>query len=336
MRRRSPLILLVAAAAAGVLVVVAFDSGALRSSPDAARSPSLLPGTLQHTAALAGTGVDVSPAPGTNTANPRTSVSFRGVPIAQLRAVSVVGRRSGEHPGQLHRYSQGDGARFAPGSAFDAGERVDVRAVIGAGKRTTFSFRVDTPYPTVGVKEFPNPAAASRGLLLKSDLAAHTVTLVKALVSPSKTLVAESQGNALILPGGNWLVGYVRLPNLTEFDASGHVVLGATLGKNVEDFRSTLSPWSARPSTAPSIAAERIGGGVTVQASWNGATDVAGWRVLGGGSPSSLSPLASASKTGFESTVRLAAAPAYVEAQALERSGVVLATSRAIQPSRGG
>jgi hypothetical protein len=165
MRRRGPVILLVAVAA-GVLVAVVLDTDVLRSSPNAARpnrtSPSCLPGTLQHTAALAGTGVDVSPAPETNTANPQTAISFRGVPTAQIRVVSVVGRRSGDHPGHLHGYSQGDGASFAPDRAFDAGERVDVRAVIGAGsgKPRTFSFRVDTPYPTAGVKEFPNPAAA--------------------------------------------------------------------------------------------------------------------------------------------------------------------------------
>jgi hypothetical protein len=182
----------------------------------------------------------------------------------------------------------------------------------------------------------PPKEKQSRGLVLKPDFAAHTVTLVKALVNPKKTLLAESQGNALSLPGGNWLLGYGRLPNLTEFDASGHVVLDATLGKNVQDFRSTLSPWSAQPTTAPSIAAERSGSGATVRVSWNGATGVAGWRVLVGASPTSLTPLASASKTDFETTIRLAQAPAYVQVQALDASGQVLGTSTAIRPSSGG
>jgi Arylsulfotransferase (ASST) len=126
-------------------------------------SPSCLPATLDHSARLAGTGVDVSPAPGTGTANPHTQISFLGVPITEIHEVTLVGRRSGHHPGHLRGYSQGDGASFVPDTPFDAGERVAVRAVIGAGGGGTpvaFYFRVDTPYPTASIPQFPNPAAA--------------------------------------------------------------------------------------------------------------------------------------------------------------------------------
>src|SRR5208282_2568641 len=42
--------------------------------------------------------------------------------------------------------------------------RVLVRALIGsatAGRRVAFGFRVDTPYPTASVPDFPNPQAAA-------------------------------------------------------------------------------------------------------------------------------------------------------------------------------
>jgi hypothetical protein len=126
-------------------------------------SPSCLPATLEHTAALPGTDVDVSPEPGTATANPNTQISFLGAPAAEIHEVSVVGRRSGPHSGRLRGYSQGDGASFVPDTPFDAGERVAVRAAIGGGdggRRIVFYFRVDTPYPTATVSEFPNPPAA--------------------------------------------------------------------------------------------------------------------------------------------------------------------------------
>src|SRR5206468_2099034 len=116
-----------------------------------------------HTAALPGTGVDVSPAPETGTANPNTQISFLRVPASEIGEVSAVGERSGKHPGHLRSYSQGDGASFVPDAPFDVGERVAVRAVIGAGaggKRVAFQFRVDTPYPTASTPEFPNPQAA--------------------------------------------------------------------------------------------------------------------------------------------------------------------------------
>jgi hypothetical protein len=167
MRRNALIILPVAALAWGVLAIV-LGSPSLRlesgSRASSGVSPACLPATLEHTAALAGTAVDVSPAPDTGTANPNTQVSFLGVPAPEIREVSIVGSSSGRHSGRLHAYSQGDGASFAPDAPFDAGERVAVRAVIGAGsagKQVGFQFHVDTPYSTASTPSFPNAQAAS-------------------------------------------------------------------------------------------------------------------------------------------------------------------------------
>ncbi len=172
----------------------------------------------------------------------------------------------------------------------------------------------------------------SRGLLLDPNTDTHTVTLVKAFTNPTKTLLAESQGNTLSLPGGDWLMGYGGLPNLTEYNSSGGVLLDATLGKSVQDFRSYLSPWSAQPTTPPALAvrAGAAAGTVSVAASWNGATDVASWRALTGSSPTSLAPAASAAPTGFETVIQVPDA-AYVAVQALAASGAVLGTSAVVK-----
>jgi hypothetical protein len=178
----------------------------------------------------------------------------------------------------------------------------------------------------------PPKEKRSRGLLLAADPAAHTVKLVKQLANPAKTLLAESQGNALSLPGGNWLLGYGRLPNFTEFDGSGHVLLDGTLGKQVQDFNTFLSPWSGAPKTTPSVVAKAASSGrLAVSVSWNGATDVASWRVLAGASPGALAPVASAAKQGFETTIA-APAGAYVAVQALDGAGAVLAVSATVKP----
>jgi hypothetical protein len=164
MRLTALIIFGVAALAWGVLAIVLGSASlTLLSGASSRVSPSCLPSTLQHTAALAGTDVYVSPAPETDTANPGTQISFQGLPLGEIRQVSVVGGHSGRHPGRLHGYSQGDGASFAPDSPFDAGEQVTVNAVIGAanaGEHVAFRFRIDTPYPTATSPEFPNLAAA--------------------------------------------------------------------------------------------------------------------------------------------------------------------------------
>jgi hypothetical protein len=172
----------------------------------------------------------------------------------------------------------------------------------------------------------------SRGLLLDPNVAAHTVTLVKQFTNPTKTLLASSQGNLLSLPGGDWLMGYGGLPNFTEYDASGHVLLDGTLGKNVQDFRTYIAPWSGQPATAPAVVARPgVGGTIAVSMSWNGATEVASWRVLAGSSPSALVAAGAGARTGFQTTIAVPGAGPYVAVQALNSSGAVIGTSATVK-----
>ncbi len=174
------IVLPVAVVAAATLAAALSGCGLGLSSSHSAAAPACLPATVAHSAKLAGLPVDVSPAPESGTANPHTQISFLSVPAAEIREVSVVGQRSGAHAGRLSGYSQGDGASFVPNAPFDSGERVTVRAVIGgeggdaasasqtgrsptsgaAGRSVVFHFRVDTPYSTASVPEFPSPPAA--------------------------------------------------------------------------------------------------------------------------------------------------------------------------------
>jgi hypothetical protein len=209
---------------------------------------------------------------------------------------------------------------------------------LGPGTRTYWQH--DAKWQTGGlISVFDNGSdppkeKQSRGLLLDPNLATHTVTLVKQFVNPTKTLLASSQGNLLTLPGSDWLMGYGGLPNFTEYDSSGHVLLDGTLGKNVQDFRTYFSPWNGQPPGVPSVVATPgAGGTIAVAVSWNGATEVASWRVLAGSSPATLTPVSSAPKTGFETAISLPAAVAgpYVEVQALDGSGTVIGVSAVVK-----
>jgi hypothetical protein len=178
----------------------------------------------------------------------------------------------------------------------------------------------------------PPKEKQSRGLLLDPNVVAHTVTLVKQFVNPNRTLLASSQGNVLSLPGGNWLMGYGGLPNFTEYSGSGHVLLDGTLGKSVQDFRTYLTPWSGQPTTAPALVA-RPGVGATIAASmsWNGASEVASWRVLAGASPGALAAAGAGARTGFQTTIAVPGAGPYVAVQALNAAGAVIGTSPTVK-----
>ncbi len=165
--RRNALIILGFVVLAWGILALALDSPSLKldsgSSASSGVSPACLPASIAHSAALAGTAVDVSPAPETDTANPHTQISFLGASPDAVRDVSVVGERSGKHRGQLRGYSQGDGASFTPDVPFQVGERVSVHATIGAvggGTQVAFGFRIDTPYSTANTTDFANLPAA--------------------------------------------------------------------------------------------------------------------------------------------------------------------------------
>ncbi len=68
-------------------------------------------------------------------------------------------------------------------------------------------------------------------------------------------------------------------------------------------------------------------GAATAYASWNGATGVAAWRLVGGPGESSLTPLVTVPSSGFETAIGVPAGTAVVAVQALAADGSVLSTS---------
>ena len=99
----------------------------------------------------------------------------------------------------------------------------------------------------------------------------------------------------------------------------------------MQNFKTFLAPWSGQPTGAPAVKASAAGGKLTAAVSWNGATQVASWRMLAGASPSALAPVATAAKAGFQSTLTATAAGPYVALQALDGSGQVLGTSATVK-----
>ena len=132
-----------------------------------------------------------------------------------------------------------------------------------------------------------------------------------------------------MLSNGDALVDWGNIPQITEFSSTGNVNMDLMLsGFSYRGFRFV---WDGQPTQPPAVASQRSGTGTTVWASWNGSTDVAAWRILGGSDASHLSSVGGPfTKSGFETTMGLSGQYATLAVQALSSSGSVLATSSPI------
>ncbi|MEA2158027.1 MAG: hypothetical protein QOD66_407, partial [Solirubrobacteraceae bacterium] len=180
----------------------------------------------------------------------------------------------------------------------------------------------------------PFEAPASRALVLKLDLRHRSAAVLRSYRRPGNHTLAQSEGSVQQLPGGNVFVGFGSTQFFSEFSATGKLLFDASLPVDDGSYREFRFPWSATPATRPTAAARRTSPtGVSVYASWNGATTVARWQVLAGPSPSALRRTASARRSGFETRIDLPSSASSFAVQALSRSGHVLATSKAVHLS---
>jgi Arylsulfotransferase (ASST) len=180
---------------------------------------------------------------------------------------------------------------------------------------------------------FPQEHSQSRAIEVALDTSTMTATLVRRY-EHRNPLVAGSQGNVQALGDGDWMVGWGQAGYLSEIDGAGQVLFNAHLPPDWETYRAYVLPWSGQPSEAPAVAVGAAPGGRQVAyASWNGATEVASWRLLAGSSPTTLAPVGAAPRSGFETALQLpgATGAAYVAVQALNGAGAVLASSAAIK-----
>jgi hypothetical protein len=179
----------------------------------------------------------------------------------------------------------------------------------------------------------------SAGMILRLNSVSHKASLVKAYVHKGpvsvETFHAPSMksgllGSMQVLPNGNALVDWGDpYPYFTEFSKSGKTLLDAQMPGKDQTYRVLYTQtWVGTPSYPPGGAAKTKSGKTTVYASWNGATEVAKWNVLAGSSSSSLKMVASHSRTGFETAIKLSKSYADYEVQALDSSGHLLGTSK--------
>ncbi len=176
----------------------------------------------------------------------------------------------------------------------------------------------------------PPVHSRSRAVRIALDFKTHEARLRSVYTHPNP-LLSVSQGNVQTLADGNAVVGYGAIPEISEYDKSGSLIFDAHLPFVMSSYRDLRFPWDGRPLSPPAIVAQlnNTGEETIVHASWNGATEVASWRVLAGARPGSLAARTTIPASDFESSTILPKRYAYVEAQALDFAGHVLGGSGA-------
>ncbi|HZU61370.1 MAG TPA: arylsulfotransferase family protein, partial [Solirubrobacteraceae bacterium] len=138
-------------------------------------------------------------------------------------------------------------------------------------------------------------------------------------------LLSPAQGSMQLLPNGNVFVGWGTEPDFSEYTPAGQQILTGSLALGTSTYRAYRFPWTARPLTRPDVAVARAPHGrTTVWVSWNGATSVSSWRVLGGANPSHLRSLSTQPDRSFETRITVNTRPGYVKVQALDAHGHLL------------
>lgn len=172
-------------------------------------------------------------------------------------------------------------------------------------------------------------SGSSRGLILRLDQRRRTASLV-ASYSHRPPISVLFLGSMQVLPNRNALVGWGSLPYFSEYSRTGKQLLDVRFPGKDQSYRTLFSStWIGTPFYPPRGAVRRSRGRTTVYASWNGATQVAHWRVLAGATPSSLTKVAAAGRSGFETAISVKTGTyRYFEVQAVSGTGKVLGTSR--------
>lgn len=171
---------------------------------------------------------------------------------------------------------------------------------------------------------------SSRGLRLALDEEAMTAE-VAAEYRPPEERVSSAMANAQQLDDGGMLIGWGSRPHYSEYTADGELIYDVCHGDECLDgdydggggsYRAYALEWQGRPTTDPDAVLTEEGGESAVHVSWNGATEVAEWRLTAGGDGA-----ATVARDGFETTIPVPDGGAEAESlriEALDDAGEVL------------
>jgi hypothetical protein len=166
----------------------------------------------------------------------------------------------------------------------------------------------------------------SRAIEISINTRKKTAFIIKQFTH-TPPLVANFEGSMQMLSSSEAFVGWGQQPWFSEFNAAGKLDFDANFVSPTSTYRAYRFRWNGSPQTQPVLATTPSSSGTVVYVSWNGAVNVASWRVLAGPSASQLAAVTASRKRGFETAISVRGRQACFQVQALSSSGAVLATS---------
>ncbi|KAB8205222.1 ASST-domain-containing protein [Aspergillus parasiticus] len=153
--------------------------------------------------------------------------------------------------------------------------------------------------------DFTSETVMTTGMTIALDMKTKIVTLVDKLWDAEQPVYAESQGSYQNLTNGHVLMQHGAVPKLEEYDENGALVMRAWFGYHggTKTYRGYRFPWVGKPRTKPDVAACSSEGKMVVYVSWNGATDVQEWKVLGGSEEGKMKKVTMVPRNGFETRI---------------------------------
>src|SRR5699024_1035643 len=137
-----------------------------------------------------------------------------------------------------------------------------------------------------------------------------------------------SQGNFQELDNGNVVLGWGSQPFVSEYTKDGKLLTDMTFTVGSK-YRAYRLDWHAQPTAPPTATESEPQAGVTrIHMSWNGATEVASWRVLSGDDEDHLSENTEVERTGFETAADITPHGSKIVVEALDADGRHLASTR--------
>ena len=184
----------------------------------------------------------------------------------------------------------------------------------------------------------PTGNIPSHGLILSLDLT-NMVANVQSSYYHNPNVNSSSQGNTQNLANGNKFLGFGSYGYFTEYAAQGNnentswvnVLYSAQMPGNNISYRTYRNTWIGKPAYPPDIAVNTANNQTIVYASWNGATEVAGWQVYAGTQPHMLSLVSSANKNGFETAINVGTGWTFFQVKAVNSTGQIIGTSMIVR-----